>query len=97
MADRFAESNDILIRSLKDNAKNKNMQQSANSWINVWTDRILNCQRRVLTPECKKKKQRNKLAAICLKLLYVYYSQVILLVFEKFTRAYLFQIVCEIM
>ena len=55
MADRFAESNDILIRSLKDNAKNKNIQQSTNSWINVWTDRILNCRRSVLTPEGKKK------------------------------------------
>ena len=36
MADRFAESNNILIQSLKDNAeKNKNMQQSTNNWINV--------------------------------------------------------------
>ena len=41
MADRFAESNDILIQSLKDNAKNKNMQQSTNNWINVWTNRML--------------------------------------------------------
>ena len=37
MADRFAESNNILIQSLKDNAKNKNMQQSTNSWINIWS------------------------------------------------------------
>ena len=28
MADRFAESNNVLIQSLKDNAKNKNTQQS---------------------------------------------------------------------
>ena len=41
MADRFAESNNILIQSLKDNAKNKNTQQSTNNWINVWTNRIL--------------------------------------------------------
>ena len=32
MADRFAESNNILIQSLKDNAKNKNTQQSTNNW-----------------------------------------------------------------
>ena len=37
MADRFAESNNILIQSLKDNAKNKNMQQSTKNWINVWS------------------------------------------------------------
>ena len=37
MADRFAESNNILIQSLKDNAKNKNTQQSTNNWINVWS------------------------------------------------------------
>ena len=36
MADRFAESN-ILIQSLKDNAKNKNTQQSTNNWINLWS------------------------------------------------------------
>ena len=40
MADRFAESNNILLQRLKDNAKNKNTQQST-SWINVWTNRIL--------------------------------------------------------
>ena len=37
MADRFAESNNILIQSLKDHVKNKNMQQSTNNWINVWS------------------------------------------------------------
>ena len=37
MADRFAESNNILIQSLKDNAKSKNTQQSTNNWINVWS------------------------------------------------------------
>ena len=37
MADRFAESNNVLIESLKDNAKNKNTQQSTNNWINVWS------------------------------------------------------------
>ena len=37
MADRFAESNNILIQCLKDNAKNKNPQQSTNNWINVWS------------------------------------------------------------
>ena len=41
MADGFAESNNILIQNLKDNAKNKNTQQSINNWINVWTNRIL--------------------------------------------------------
>ena len=33
MTDRFAESNNILIQSLKDNAKNKNTQQSTNNLI----------------------------------------------------------------
>ena len=37
MADRFAESKNILIQSLKDNAKNKNRQQSTTNWINVWS------------------------------------------------------------
>ena len=37
MADRFAKSNNMLIQSLKDNAKNKNRQQSKNNWINVWS------------------------------------------------------------
>ena len=41
MADRFAESNNILIQSLKDKAKNNNTQQSTNNWINVGTNRIL--------------------------------------------------------
>ena len=41
MADRFAESNNIFIQSLKDNARNKNTQQSTNNWINLWTNRIL--------------------------------------------------------
>ena len=41
MTDRFAESNNILIQSLKDNAKNKNTQQSTNDCLNVWTNRIL--------------------------------------------------------
>ena len=36
MADRFAESNNILIQSLKDNGRSKNTQQSTNNWINVW-------------------------------------------------------------
>ena len=40
MEDRFAENN-ILIPSLKDNAKIKNTQQSTNNCINVWTNRIL--------------------------------------------------------
>ena len=35
MADRFAESNNILILCLKDNTKNKNTQQGASNWINV--------------------------------------------------------------
>ena len=35
MAHRFAESNNILIQSLKDNDKNKNTQQITNNWINV--------------------------------------------------------------
>jgi len=41
MADRFTESNNILIQSFKDKAKNKNTQQSTNNWINAWTNRIL--------------------------------------------------------
>ncbi|KAL9987244.1 hypothetical protein ACROYT_G001519 [Oculina patagonica] len=36
MADRFAESNNILIESLKENSKNKNTQQSTNNWLKVW-------------------------------------------------------------
>ena len=36
MADRFGESNNILIQSLKENAKNKNTQQSTNNWVKVW-------------------------------------------------------------
>ena len=36
MADRFGESNSILIQSLKENAKNKNTQQSTNNWVKVW-------------------------------------------------------------
>ena len=41
LADRFAESNNILTQSLKENAKNKNTQQSTTNWINVWTNWIL--------------------------------------------------------
>ena len=41
MADSSAESNNILTKSLKDNAKNKNTQQSTNNWINFWTNRPL--------------------------------------------------------
>ena len=41
MADRFAESNNIFIQSLKDNARDKNTQQSTNNWIKAWTNRIL--------------------------------------------------------
>lgn len=40
MADRFAESNNNLIQSLKNNAQTKR-QQRTNNWINVWTNRIL--------------------------------------------------------
>ena len=36
MADRFGESNNILIQSLKKNPKNKNTQQSTNNWVKVW-------------------------------------------------------------
>ena len=36
MADRFGESNNILIQSLKENAKNKNTKQSTNNWVKVW-------------------------------------------------------------
>ena len=35
MADRPGESNKVLIQSLKENAKNKNTQQSTNNWIKV--------------------------------------------------------------
>ena len=41
MADKFAESNIILIQSAKNNAKNKNTQQITNNWINVWTNQII--------------------------------------------------------
>jgi len=33
---RFGESNNILVQSLKENAKNKNTQQSTNNWVKVW-------------------------------------------------------------
>ena len=36
MADRLGESNNVLIQSLKENAKNKNTQQSTNNWLKVW-------------------------------------------------------------
>lgn len=36
MADRFEENNSILIQNLKDNAKNKNTQQSTKNWLKVW-------------------------------------------------------------
>ena len=36
MADRLRESNNVLIQSLKENAKNKNTQQSTNNWLKVW-------------------------------------------------------------
>ena len=35
-ADRLRESNNVLIQSLKKNAKNKNTQQSTNNWLKVW-------------------------------------------------------------
>ena len=41
MTDRFADSNNVLIQSLKGNVKNKNTQHRTNNWINVWTNRIL--------------------------------------------------------
>ena len=39
MLDRFAESNNILLQSLNDNAKNT--QQGTNTWMNVSTNQIL--------------------------------------------------------
>ena len=36
MADRLRESNNVLIQSLKENAKNKNTQQSTNNWLKFW-------------------------------------------------------------
>ena len=36
MTGRLRESNNILIQSLKENAKNKNTQQSTNAWLKVW-------------------------------------------------------------
>ena len=36
MAGRLRESNNVLIQSLKENAKNKNTQQSTNTWLKVW-------------------------------------------------------------
>ena len=36
MADRLGESNNVLIQSLKENAKKKNTQQSTNNWLKVW-------------------------------------------------------------
>ncbi|KAJ7331109.1 hypothetical protein OS493_020810 [Desmophyllum pertusum] len=34
--ERFGECNNILIDSLKENAKNKNTRQSTNNWLKVW-------------------------------------------------------------
>ena len=34
MTDRFADSNNILIQSLKGNVKNKNTQHSTSNWTN---------------------------------------------------------------
>ena len=36
MADRLGESNNVLIQSLKENAKNKHSQQSTNNLLKVW-------------------------------------------------------------
>ena len=36
MVDRLRESNNVLIQSLKKNAKIKNTQQSTNNWLKVW-------------------------------------------------------------
>ena len=36
MADRLRESNNVLIQSLKENAKKKKHQQSTNNWLKVW-------------------------------------------------------------
>ena len=36
MADRFGDSNSVLIESLKGNAKNKNIKLSTNNWLRVW-------------------------------------------------------------
>ena len=55
MADRFDESNNILI-------------QSTNDWINVWTNRVLEAERVNSVMQNK-----NKVSAVCLKFLYVYY------------------------
>ena len=49
MADRFAESNDIIIQSLKDNAKNKNTQKK-NKQQGKCLDKSDSCGRSVLTP-----------------------------------------------
>ena len=64
MTDRFAESNNILIQSLKDNAKNKNTLQSTNNWINVWTNRIL------VDCACWPRKAKQKQTVSCLSEIY---------------------------
>ena len=35
MTDRLGKSNNVLIQSLKENAKNKNTQQNTNNWLKV--------------------------------------------------------------
>ena len=66
----FAESNNILIQSLKCNAKNKNTQKSTNNRINVWTKWIGFLKAERVNPV---RQNKNKPTALCLKLLYVYY------------------------
>ena len=36
MTHSLGKSNNVLIQSLKENAKNKNTQQSTNNWLIVW-------------------------------------------------------------
>lgn len=41
MADRFGESNNVLIKSFRENEKNKNAQHGKNSQLRLWTSEAL--------------------------------------------------------
>ena len=41
MADRFGESNNVLIKSFRENEKNKNAQHGKNSLLRLWKSEAL--------------------------------------------------------
>lgn len=41
MADRFGESNNVLIKSFRENEKNKNTQHGKNSQLRLWKSEAL--------------------------------------------------------